>query len=163
MRRGVLVSGARSQEDAAPFFNPGEMKSKTCVDRKISGMFHRVPPTDTFRGVFSGFALKENLCCEHNVALYKIKPSLSSKCPHLSLRTSVCSASFDPGFWGLLKMETSARGFYFFSTQATAFCLGLLYSYGDVPVDHCPSFYQVSAVDYCCHCEELHPGPCASV
>lgn len=92
------MSGARSQEDAAPFFNPGKMKGKTCVDRKISGMFHRLPSTDMFRGVFSGCAIKENLCCVHNVALYKIKHSLSSKCPHLSLRTSVCSASFDPGF-----------------------------------------------------------------
>lgn len=143
------MSGALSQEDAAPFFNPGEMKSKTCVDRKISGTFHRVPPTDTFRGVFSGCAIKENQCCEHNVALYKIKHSLSSKCPHLSQRTSVCRASFDPGFRGLLKMETSARGSYFFSTQPTAFRLGLLYSYGDVPEDHCLSFHQVSAVDYC--------------
>lgn len=67
---------------------------------------------------FSGCAIKENRRCEHNVALYKIKRSLSSKCPHLSLHTSVCSASFDPGIWGLLEMETSTHGFYFLNTHS---------------------------------------------
>ena len=71
-----MVSGARSQEDATPFFNPGEMKSKTCVDRKISGPFHRVPPTVTFRGVFFWLrhkgesTLRAQRCSVQNQALF---------------------------------------------------------------------------------------------
>lgn len=70
------MSGARSQEDAAPFFNPGKMKGKTCVDRKISGMFHRLPSTDMFRGVFFWLRhkgesmLRAQRCSVQNQALF---------------------------------------------------------------------------------------------